>query len=470
MESEPMMQVVNQYTFAPGQCRICGGAKVPAIDTGLEMDGQGFDGRLYFCHDCVTSMYSMISGTLGSPGMVPSHRFAELQGRAELAEQQARDYREALDAVRGDTPIGQEFRRVADILSRMADSEDAGPDPAEEPATPSSTAAPDLASLPPHPSDEELEAAKANTSVPEVPSAEEQAALAAAHREADRAQRGDQRVDPGADLAVAPPVATAIDPNDPEAARLRDDQTARFEDQQARADKAQAELDAVQRQVIDDEAARQSPAGPPVDEGTVPADVAVDPTDGRVGTPVSSPADDAVVPSSIQPPDVLGGGAVPPPEPTMPASPADLARVPVPPLPGAFAGGVNADNADAKQVDPGEPAETVDEAPEPELKRLTPDEAAALNESMTADEPATVPTGDADPGETVPFPAPAADSVEPADEAPPVPADDDATPAPVSDGTDESSPAEVAADDPAAPGEEPAPAAPTTKRSRRATS
>jgi hypothetical protein len=126
MESEPMMQVVNQYTFAPGQCRICGGAKVPAIDTGLEMDGQGFDGRLYFCHDCVTSMYSMISGTLGSPGMVPSHRFAELQGRAELAEQQARDYREALDAVRGDTPIGQEFRRVADILSRMADSEDAG--------------------------------------------------------------------------------------------------------------------------------------------------------------------------------------------------------------------------------------------------------------------------------------------------------------------------------------------------------
>jgi hypothetical protein len=177
-----MMQVVNQYTFAPGQCRICGGAKVPAIDTGLEMDGQGFDGRLYFCHDCVTSMYSMISGTLGSPGMVPSHRFAELQGRAELAEQQARDYREALDAVRGDTPIGQEFRRVADILSRMADSEDAGPDPAEEPATPSSTAAPDLASLPPHPSDEELEAAKANTSVPEVPSAEEQAALVAAHR------------------------------------------------------------------------------------------------------------------------------------------------------------------------------------------------------------------------------------------------------------------------------------------------
>jgi hypothetical protein len=293
MESEPMMQVVNQYAFAPGQCRICGGAKVPAVDTGLEMDSQGFDGRLYFCHDCVTSMYSMISGTLGSPGMVPSHRFTELQGRVELAEQQAQDYREALDALRGDTPIGQEFRRVAEILSRMADDQDSGQPPVEasaEPVTPSSAAAPDLASLPPHPSEEELAAAQANARVPEVPSAAEQAALVAAHMEADRAQRGDQRTDPGADLGVAPPVATALDPNDPDAARLRDDQTARFEDQQARADAAQSELDALQHQVIDDEAARQSPSEP-----------VVDPADERQGTPVPSPADDAVVPSSVQP-------------------------------------------------------------------------------------------------------------------------------------------------------------------------
>jgi hypothetical protein len=416
MESEPMMQVVNQYTFTPGQCRICGGSKVPAVDTGLDMDGQGFDGRLYICHDCATSMYSMISGTLGSPGMVPAHRFAELQGRAELAEQQARDYREALDALRGDTPIGQEFRRVAEILSRMADSEDEAapgpaPGPAEEPVTPSSTAAPDLASLPPHPSDEELEAAKANARVPAVPSAEEQAALVAAHQEADRAQRGDQRADPGADLGVAPPVATAIDPNDAEAARLRDDQTARFEDQQARADAAQAELDALQRQVIDDEAARQSPAGPPADEGTVPEGtvpegVAVDPTDGRVGTPVSSPADDAVVPSSVQP--------------------VEQADVVSP--------GLKADIDDAVAADP---------------------------ESFSA------PTGD----EAEPFPAPAADSVEPADEAPPVPADDDAPPEPAPTGTDESLSSEVAVDDPATIGETPAETATaTTKRSRKATS
>lgn len=404
-----MMQVVNQYTFAPGQCRICGGAKVPAIDTGLEMDTQGFDGRLYFCHDCVTSMYSMISGTLGSPGMVPAHRFAELQGRVELAEQQAADYREALDAVRGDTPIGQEFRRVAEILSRMADSEDAGPSPAvepSEPATPSSAAAPDLASLPPHPSDEELAAAQANARTPEVPTAAEQAALVAAHQEADRAQRGDQRTDPGADLGVAPPVATALDPNDPDAARLRDDQTARFEDQQARADKAQAELDALQHQQIDEESARQSPTDPPVDEGTVPEGVAVDPTDGRVGTPVPSPADDAVVPSSVQPAGTTGGGAIPPPEPTVPASPADPTPVPVPP--GLFVPvdeGVNADNADAKQVDPGEPAQTIDEATAPDA------------------EPATVPETDAAADEVDPFPAPAADSVEPADEAPPTPDD-----------------------------------------------
>jgi hypothetical protein len=298
-----MMQVVNQYAFAPGQCRICGGAKVPAVDTGLEMDTQGFDGRLYFCHDCVTSMYSMISGTLGSPGMVPSHRFAELQGRVELAEQQAQDYREALDALRGDTPIGQEFRRVAEILSRMADDQDSGQPPVEapaEPVTPSSAAAPDLASLPPHPSEEELAAAQANARIPEVPSAAEQAALVAAHMEADRAQRGDQRTDPGADLGVAPPVATALDPNDPDAARLRDDQTARFEDQQARADAAQSELDALQHQVIDDEAARQSPSEP-----------VVDPADERQGTPVPSPADDAVVPSSVQPVDQAEPATVP---------------------------------------------------------------------------------------------------------------------------------------------------------------
>jgi hypothetical protein len=446
-----MMQVVNQYTFAPGQCRICGGSKVPAVETGLEMDSQGFDGRLYFCYDCVTAMYSMISGTLGSPGMVPSHRVAELQGRVDLAEQQARDYKDALDAVRGDTPIGQEFRRVAEILTRMADSQ--GTDPAPAPAdVPSSTVAPDLGSLPPHPSDDALDAAKANTPAVEAPSPVEEAALVAEQTEADRAQRGDQRTDPGADLGVAPPVATAIDPNDPDAARLRDDQTARFEDQQARADKAQAELDAVQRQVIDDETARQSPTGPPAGEGTVPSGVAVDPTDGRVGTPVGSPADDAVIPSSVQPAGTTGGGAIPPPEPTVPASPADPAPVPVPPLPGAFAEGVNADNADAKQVDPGEPA------------HLTADEAAALNESATVDEPATVPTGDADPGEAVPFPAPAADSVEPADEAPPAPADDQpdvpADPA-VDQAVDPSAaPADVPADVPA----------PTTKKSRKATS
>jgi hypothetical protein len=239
-----MMQVVNQYTFAPGQCRICGGAKVPAIDTGLEMDSQGFDGRLYFCHDCVTSMYSMISGTLGSPGMVPSHRFAELQGRVELAEQQARDYREALDAVRGDTPIGQEFRRVAEILSRMADSRTPAP-PVRRPSRSRRRRRPhptSLAAAPPV-----RRGARGGQGEHVRPRGAVRRGAGRPRRsppEADRAQRGDQRTDPGADLGVAPPVATAIDPNDPDAARLRDDQTARFEDQQARADKAQAELDA----------------------------------------------------------------------------------------------------------------------------------------------------------------------------------------------------------------------------------
>lgn len=65
------MQVTDAYVLAPGECRICGGNRTPAIDTLREIDTWGWDGRLYICHECAGSMAQLL-------GWVPPDKHGEL--------------------------------------------------------------------------------------------------------------------------------------------------------------------------------------------------------------------------------------------------------------------------------------------------------------------------------------------------------------------------------------------------------
>jgi hypothetical protein len=151
------MEIITNYDLAPGQCRLCRTARLPAVDTGLDYDGQGYDGRLYICAICAAALYSMTAGAAGAPGLVPAYRYNELSERNRLLETQVSELTTALEAVRGDGTLAETLRSLAGTLDRS---------PAEEVATggvPSAATEPvhTWASLPPHPTDEQVAEAEA---------------------------------------------------------------------------------------------------------------------------------------------------------------------------------------------------------------------------------------------------------------------------------------------------------------------
>lgn len=99
------MQVVTNYALLPGSCLSCGGTAVPAIDLERDFHLGAADGRVYLCGTCVGAMWSMISSVSGAPGLVPARHYREVADRCQLAETQAAEYREALLALRGESPL-----------------------------------------------------------------------------------------------------------------------------------------------------------------------------------------------------------------------------------------------------------------------------------------------------------------------------------------------------------------------------
>lgn len=73
------MHLVDNYTMTPGSCWLCKDNKVPAVDTLMDADAHGYDGRLYICGACVGDMAQMI-------GWVPPRKFEEAKKKFNASE------------------------------------------------------------------------------------------------------------------------------------------------------------------------------------------------------------------------------------------------------------------------------------------------------------------------------------------------------------------------------------------------
>lgn len=50
----------DNYSQAPGRCRLCEMSYLPVFDTERDFDSDGFGGVLYVCHSCVGTMAGML--------------------------------------------------------------------------------------------------------------------------------------------------------------------------------------------------------------------------------------------------------------------------------------------------------------------------------------------------------------------------------------------------------------------------
>lgn len=89
------MNLVDSYTMTPGSCRLCSDAKTPVVDTLMDIDLNGFDGRLYICASCVGHLAGMIGWS--SPE------------RIEKVQKENSRYRKQIERLKQDFAAAKEF-------------------------------------------------------------------------------------------------------------------------------------------------------------------------------------------------------------------------------------------------------------------------------------------------------------------------------------------------------------------------
>lgn len=129
-----MLQLIEGYPLKPGCCWLCKtAAQGPVIDTGREIDEEGWEGRMYLCRDCGSEVGRLF-------GMVPDskHRGVKAENRRlrtkveELEERvtQLGTIEAAVNALLPDPgPISQEDMDASLAAALASDDVPSGVDP-----------------------------------------------------------------------------------------------------------------------------------------------------------------------------------------------------------------------------------------------------------------------------------------------------------------------------------------------------